>query len=145
MVDEAYVDFSAEPTVAPLVLKHPRLVVLHTLSKAFGLAGARVGTAIGSEALVQCRGRVEIDTFPTTLPRRASRRPSRPARFRAGRPRYYTFQQLEKVLDEDPLGAPEDYAEAAEKARAEQAAKEEAEAKAEGEERKAPGGETPAE
>ena len=52
IVDEAYVDYSAEPTVAPLVLKYPRLVVLHTLSKAFGLAGARVGTAIGSEALV---------------------------------------------------------------------------------------------
>ena len=52
VLDEAYVDFSAEPSVAPLVLDYPKLVVLHTLSKAFGLAGARVGTAIGSPGLV---------------------------------------------------------------------------------------------
>lgn len=54
VVDEAYVDFSAsERSAAPLVAKYERLVVLHTLSKAFGLAGARVGTAIASEKIVK--------------------------------------------------------------------------------------------
>ena len=52
VVDEAYVDFASEPSTAPLVKKYPRLVVLHTLSKAFGLAGVRCGTAIGSAATI---------------------------------------------------------------------------------------------
>jgi histidinol-phosphate aminotransferase len=54
VVDEAYVDFAAAPpgggggggaSVAQLVARHPNLVVLQTLSKGFGLAGARVGVA----------------------------------------------------------------------------------------------------
>ena len=53
MLDEAYVDYSDEPSLAPLVHDYPRLVVLHTLSKAFGLAGVRCGTAISSPTLVQ--------------------------------------------------------------------------------------------
>lgn len=52
VVDEAYVDCCAAKTLSPEVLSHPRLVVLHTLSKAFGLAGARVGTAIASTETV---------------------------------------------------------------------------------------------
>mmetsp|Transcript_28595 Transcript_28595/g.86243 ORF Transcript_28595/g.86243 Transcript_28595/m.86243 type:complete len:414 (+) Transcript_28595:112-1353(+) len=52
VLDEAYVDYASSPSLAPLVKEYPRLVVLHTLSKAFGLAGARCGTAIGSEATV---------------------------------------------------------------------------------------------
>ena len=52
VVDEAYVDFAPEPSTAPLVKTYPRLVVLHTLSKAFGLAGVRCGTAIGSPATI---------------------------------------------------------------------------------------------
>lgn len=52
VVDEAYVDCCVAKTLSPKVLSHPRLVVLHTLSKAFGLAGARVGTAIASAETV---------------------------------------------------------------------------------------------
>ncbi|KAJ1463029.1 pyridoxal phosphate-dependent transferase [Pelagophyceae sp. CCMP2097] len=53
VVDEAYVDFAATKSAAPLVKKYERLVVLHTLSKAFGLAAARVGTAIGDKRVIQ--------------------------------------------------------------------------------------------
>jgi len=53
VVDEAYVDCAPEAaSMAPLVAEYPRLVVLHTLSKAFGLAGARVGTAVADARLV---------------------------------------------------------------------------------------------
>ena len=53
VVDEAYIDFTTDHlTMAPLVTKYPYLVVLHTLSKAFGLAGARVGTAIADPAVI---------------------------------------------------------------------------------------------
>ncbi|MEX2431216.1 MAG: histidinol-phosphate transaminase [Dehalococcoidia bacterium] len=45
MVDEAYVEFDGT-SVAPLLARHPNLVVLRTLSKWAGLAGMRVGYGI---------------------------------------------------------------------------------------------------
>jgi histidinol-phosphate aminotransferase len=45
VVDEAYVEYGGD-TVVPLVAELPNLVVLRTLSKAFGLAGLRVGYAV---------------------------------------------------------------------------------------------------
>ena len=49
VLDEAYVDFSAPgSSLAQLVLDHPNLIVMQTLSKAFGLAGIRLGVAITS-------------------------------------------------------------------------------------------------
>lgn len=50
VLDEAYVDFAQGPdgraaSLAPWAARHPNLVVLQTLSKAFGLAGIRVGAA----------------------------------------------------------------------------------------------------
>ena len=44
VVDEAYAEFSGE-SVLPLVSEEPRLIVVRTLSKAFSLAGARIGYA----------------------------------------------------------------------------------------------------
>ena len=42
VVDEAYVDFAGEgASVCDLIAKYPNLVVLQTMSKAFGLAGIR--------------------------------------------------------------------------------------------------------
>jgi len=47
VVDEAYIDFSPQsPSAATLVGLYPRLVVLQTLSKAFGLASIRVGFGV---------------------------------------------------------------------------------------------------
>lgn len=51
IVDEAYVEFSTE-SVVDLIGRAPRLLVVRTLSKAFGLAGLRIGYAIGAPALV---------------------------------------------------------------------------------------------
>jgi histidinol-phosphate aminotransferase len=49
IVDEAYVDFSPEgSSLAEWVLEWPNLVVMQTLSKAFGLAGVRLGVAYSS-------------------------------------------------------------------------------------------------
>ena len=49
VVDEAYVDFApAGSSLAEWVLEWPNLVVMQTLSKAFGLAGIRLGVAFSS-------------------------------------------------------------------------------------------------
>lgn len=49
VVDEAYIDFAPTgASAAPLATAHPNLVVMQTLSKAFGMAGIRVGAAFTS-------------------------------------------------------------------------------------------------
>lgn len=55
VVDEAYVDFvdKEEGSVATWVDQYPNLVVMQTLSKSFGLAGIRVGIAVGHPDLIQ--------------------------------------------------------------------------------------------
>jgi len=52
VVDEAYVEFSRAPSLTAALDRYPHLVVLRTLSKAFGLAGARVGSLIAHPAIV---------------------------------------------------------------------------------------------
>ena len=49
VIDEAYYEFSGV-TFADRVTNHPRLAVIRTMDKAFGLAGVRVGYAIAGEA-----------------------------------------------------------------------------------------------
>ncbi|GAB0105680.1 histidinol-phosphate transaminase [Nocardia sp. JMUB6875] len=59
VVDEAYIDFdhTADPTeIFRLIRTHANLVVLRTFSKAYGLAGLRVGYAVGDAGLIgACR------------------------------------------------------------------------------------------
>jgi histidinol-phosphate aminotransferase len=52
LLDEAYAEFAGE-TLLPLAAESRRLLVLRTLSKAYGLAGLRVGYAVGDPALVR--------------------------------------------------------------------------------------------
>lgn len=52
VLDEAYLEFSDTPSLAEEAARRSNLVVLKTLSKAFGLAGARVGAAIGDAELI---------------------------------------------------------------------------------------------
>jgi len=59
VVDEAYIDFSDRKSLAPMVRRYPNLVVLQTLSKAFGLAGIRLGMAFGDPELISFMHRVK--------------------------------------------------------------------------------------
>ena len=52
VIDEAYREFAGE-TLAGEVGRFPRLVVVRTASKAYGLAGMRVGWGVGDEPLVR--------------------------------------------------------------------------------------------
>ncbi|HLL32254.1 MAG TPA: histidinol-phosphate transaminase [Allosphingosinicella sp.] len=47
VVDEAYIEFSEQESAAQRAARSENVVVLRTLSKAYGLAGARIGCAIG--------------------------------------------------------------------------------------------------
>jgi len=67
VVDEAYVDFSGQPSLAAEIAANPNLVVLRTLSKAFGLAGARVGTTIADPAVIAVLQKV-IAPYPVPAP-----------------------------------------------------------------------------
>lgn len=56
VVDEAYQEFSSQPSALELLERCPRLVVSRTMSKAFALAGGRVGYLAASPAIVDaCR------------------------------------------------------------------------------------------
>jgi histidinol-phosphate aminotransferase len=66
-VDEAYVDFSDVPSLAGEIPANPNLIVLRTLSKAFGLAGARVGTTIADPAVIAVLQKV-IAPYPVPVP-----------------------------------------------------------------------------
>ena len=52
VVDEAYIDFSPKPSAVPLTRKYPNLIVMQTLSKAWGLAGLRIGLAIANPEII---------------------------------------------------------------------------------------------
>mmetsp|Transcript_10682 Transcript_10682/g.19739 ORF Transcript_10682/g.19739 Transcript_10682/m.19739 type:complete len:395 (-) Transcript_10682:381-1565(-) len=59
IVDEAYIDFSSTPSSTSLVTEYDNVVVLQTLSKAFGLAGIRCGFAIGPADVIQLMNNVK--------------------------------------------------------------------------------------
>ncbi|QPH54066.1 pyridoxal phosphate-dependent aminotransferase [Pontivivens ytuae] len=52
-LDEAYGEFAPSGTLPPIDVMHPRVVRMRTFSKAYGLAGLRVGYAVAEEALVR--------------------------------------------------------------------------------------------
>jgi histidinol-phosphate aminotransferase len=52
VLDEAYLEFAGRPSLAARLVEFPNLVILRTLSKAYALAGARLGTLIASEDVV---------------------------------------------------------------------------------------------
>jgi histidinol-phosphate aminotransferase len=53
VIDEAYIDFSDEPSFITLVARYPNLVLLQTFSKAFGLAAARIGMAFSNPVIIE--------------------------------------------------------------------------------------------
>lgn len=59
VVDEAYVEFGDVDSVAEILDSHPNLVVLRTLSKALGFAGARCGAVIGSVEVIRMLNAVQ--------------------------------------------------------------------------------------
>jgi len=59
VVDEAYIDFCAEKSLLPNLDKYPNLVILQTFSKAWGMAGLRLGMAFASEKIIEVLSRIK--------------------------------------------------------------------------------------
>ncbi|MEQ9695689.1 pyridoxal phosphate-dependent aminotransferase [Shimia sp. SDUM112013] len=53
VLDEAYVEFAPEGTAPDLDIEDPRVIRMRTFSKAYGMAGARVGYAMGAADLIR--------------------------------------------------------------------------------------------
>ena len=68
VVDEAYVDFSSQGSLAAEAVVRDNLVVLQTLSKARAMAGLRIGLAISNEEIIRLMSMVK---YPYNLSRAA--------------------------------------------------------------------------
>lgn len=53
VIDEAYIDFASEPSLTTLLSEYDNLIVLQTLSKAYGLAALRLGIAFAHPQIMQ--------------------------------------------------------------------------------------------
>lgn len=67
VVDEAYIDFCSEESVANLLDRYSNLVILRTLSKAFALAGLRCGFTLANPQVIELLLKV-IAPYPVPIP-----------------------------------------------------------------------------
>ena len=74
-IDEAYVEYIRDgllPDSFGLVRAYPNVVVLRTFSKAYGLAGLRVGYAVGDPELITALGKVYVPFTATSVSQAAA-------------------------------------------------------------------------
>lgn len=67
VIDEAYIEFSSSQSFIRQLKKYNNLIVLRTLSKAFGLAGLRLGVAISNPELIAVMNKVRAP-YPIAQP-----------------------------------------------------------------------------
>ncbi len=67
VVDEAYIDFSSSESALALLDSTPNLVVLQTMSKAWGLAGLRLGIAAASKEIIKVLNKIKPPYNVNTL------------------------------------------------------------------------------
>lgn len=75
VIDEAYVEYIRDgllPDSLGLVRRYPNVVVLRTFSKAYGLAGLRVGYAVADPDIVTALGKVYVPFTATTISQAAA-------------------------------------------------------------------------
>ena len=59
VIDEAYIDFSPTESWVSKLAKFPNLIVTQTLSKAYGMAGIRLGVCIGSKEIISVLNKIK--------------------------------------------------------------------------------------
>jgi len=67
VVDEAYAEFADTPSLTQMLDLYPNLLVLRTLSKAYGLAGARIGALIAANSIISLIRRI-MAPYPLATP-----------------------------------------------------------------------------
>lgn len=70
VIDEAYIDFANQESAINLLSGSPNIVVLQTLSKAYGLAGIRVGMAFANPKVIQILNKIKPPYNVSTLSQR---------------------------------------------------------------------------
>ena len=104
VLDEAYIDFSPEgSSLAEWVTEWPNLVVMQTLSKAFGLAGIRLGAAFTSPEIAGLLNNLKAPyniSSPTSALAYAALQPRNLAVMRRNRERI--VEQRERMIQELP-------------------------------------------
>jgi histidinol-phosphate aminotransferase len=59
IIDEAYIDFSDEPSFIQELAKYPQVIVMQTLSKAYGLASLRLGMAFAHPTIISLLNKIK--------------------------------------------------------------------------------------
>jgi histidinol-phosphate aminotransferase len=59
VIDEAYIDFCPEKSFLPSLKRYPNLVILQTFSKAWGMAGLRLGIAFAEAQIIEVLSRIK--------------------------------------------------------------------------------------
>lgn len=59
IIDEAYINYAKQKTFIPELMEYPNLVILQTLSKAWGLAGLRLGMAFAGQPVIDFMNKVK--------------------------------------------------------------------------------------
>ncbi|MET1259296.1 histidinol-phosphate transaminase [Flagellimonas sp. DF-77] len=59
VIDEAYIDFTQQPSWTMELDNYPNLIVTQTLSKAYGMAGIRLGICIASKAIIEVLNKIK--------------------------------------------------------------------------------------
>jgi histidinol-phosphate aminotransferase len=59
VIDEAYIDFCPEKSFLPMLGQYPNLVILQTFSKAWGMAGLRLGMSFAAEQIIEVLSRIK--------------------------------------------------------------------------------------
>jgi histidinol-phosphate aminotransferase len=73
VVDEAYAEFADQPSAVTLLERHPRLLVSRTMSKAFAMAGTRLGYLAASADVVDVLRLVRLPYHLSALTQAAAR------------------------------------------------------------------------
>ena len=77
VVDEAYIDFTSSESFINELANNPNLVILQTFSKAWGLAGLRLGMCFASEEIINIINKIKypynVNSFTQKIDRKSTR------------------------------------------------------------------------
>ncbi|MBK7709665.1 MAG: histidinol-phosphate transaminase [Bacteroidales bacterium] len=96
VIDEAYIDFSEQPSFVKLLGKYPNLIIMQTFSKALGMAAARVGIAFSTPEIIHYFNKVKPPYNMSTINQIAALK-------KLGKPEVYRTQVLKIKTERDRL------------------------------------------